>query len=187
MKNVKRKAEQGSAGDSPTKKKKDEDGKKTKQDSTTSDAGGSSSQQKRALKQERQSLRRHADSVGEAKAIWNKLRLKVNSKEETKKMVTDLMNLIEGKMHEISLQHDASRVVQAALQFGNLEQRIQVVTELCKSGQFPELCRVQYSHFVVLKMIKYCARDDVNTRMIVKVRTLFVVREAVFRSIIMGY
>lgn len=33
-----------------------------------------------------------------------------------------------------------------------------------------ELCKIQYAHFVVLKMIKYCARDEVCVKFIVKVR-----------------
>jgi len=33
-----------------------------------------------------------------------------------------------------------------------------------------ELCKIQYAHFVVLKMIKYCARDEVCVKLIVKVR-----------------
>jgi hypothetical protein len=31
------------------------------------------------------------------------------------------------------------------------------------------LCKIQYAHFVVLKMIKYCARDEVCVKLIVKV------------------
>lgn len=31
-----------------------------------------------------------------------------------------------------------------------------------------ELCKIQYAHFVVLKMIKYCARDEVCVKLIVK-------------------
>jgi hypothetical protein len=33
-----------------------------------------------------------------------------------------------------------------------------------------ELCKIQYAHFVVLKVIKYCARDEVCVKLIVKVR-----------------
>ena len=33
-----------------------------------------------------------------------------------------------------------------------------------------ELCKIQYAHFVVLKMIKYCVRDEVCVKLIVKVR-----------------
>lgn len=84
------------------------------------------------------------------------------------------------------MQHDASRMVQAVLQFGGKEERRETVRELCccdekePSGSggggggavnnLAELCKIQYAHFVVLKMIKYCARDEECVRLIVKVR-----------------
>ena len=83
-------------------------------------------------------------------------------------------------MMEVAMQHDASRMVQAVLQFGNKEERLETVRELCagnkdqsdsKGGEqvnLAELCKIQYAHFVVLKMIKYCARDDECVRLIVK-------------------
>jgi pumilio family protein 6 len=149
--------------------------KKRKASSSTSsgtkkDADSSAKSQKRALKQERQSHRKHAEAVIEAKKIWNKLRQKNNSKEEVRQMMEELMNLIRGKAHEIALQHDASRVVQAAIQFGNDEERKEVMTELCKEGNLFELARNQYAHFVVLKAIKYCDKNEDCIKMIVKVR-----------------
>lgn len=163
------------------KKSKFDDKKKTKFDNKkpnkadakkpTSAADGeekSSTAQKRALKQERQSHRRHADVVMESKDLWNKLRLKTNTPEETRQYMVTLMDLIRGKIPEIALQHDASRVVQAAIQFGTPEERKEVVVELCAKSNIPELSKVQYAHFVVLKMIKYCDRQDDCVKLIVK-------------------
>jgi pumilio family protein 6 len=84
---------------------------------------------------------------------------------------------------EVAMQHDASRCVQGLLQFGTEEQRREVVMELCDAGSkatdeknnnnqnmnLAELCKIQYAHFVVLKMIKYCAKDEVCVKLIVKV------------------
>lgn len=136
-----------------------------------SKADASSTSQKRALKHERQSHRRHADAVATSKEIWNKLRLKNNSPDDVRKLMEELMDLIRGKVNEIALQHDASRVVQAAIQFGTKAERKEVVTELCATGNLAELSKVQYAHFVVLKMIKYCYRDEECVRNIVKVST----------------
>jgi pumilio family protein 6 len=130
----------------------------------------SSSQQKRAVKHERQSHRKHADAVATSKEIWNKLRLKNNSPEETRRLMEELMGLLRGKVNEVALQHDASRVVQAAIQFGTREERKEIVMELCQTGSLAELSKVQYAHFAVLKMIKYCSRDEECVRAIVKVR-----------------
>lgn len=130
---------------------------------------GSAKSQKRALKQERQSHRKHAEAVIEAKKIWNKLRLKANTKEEVRQMTKELMDLMRGKVHEIALQHDAARVVQAALQFGTKEERKEVMGELCEVSLF-ELSKNQYAHFVVLKGIKCCTGIPDAVKMIVKVR-----------------
>jgi pumilio family protein 6 len=87
-------------------------------------------------------------------------------------------------MMEVAMQHDASRMVQAVIQFGNKNERGETVRELCGvSGgavqkeeskghgtvNLAELCKIQYAHFVVLKMIKYCARDEDSVKLIVKV------------------
>ena len=58
------------------------------------------------------------------------------------------------------MQHDASRVVQAAIQFGNIEQRTSLLKELASS--IPELAKIQYAHFVVIKLINYCGGNETN-------------------------
>ncbi len=143
---------------------------------------------KRALKAERQSHRKHATTVRSAKEIWNDLRVKSNTAETTSRLATELFDLLKGKMMEVAMQHDASRMVQAVIQFGNEMEKRETVKELCgKNGgmgtgvsdknsntvNLAELCKIQYAHFVVLKMIKYCARDEECVRLIVKVRTFF--------------
>ena len=98
----------------------------------------------------------------------------------------------------VAMQHDASRMVQAVLQFGGKEERRAVVQELCNCGNsvgggskggsasgndgeggtnnsgnnvnVADLCKIQYAHFVVLKLIKYGARNEECVKLIVKVR-----------------
>ena len=83
------------------------------------------------------------------------------------------MELIRGKVKEIALQHDASRVVQAAIQFGDEEQRKELLNEICETPEtLVEISKVQYAHFCCLKFIKYCARDDDCVKTIVKVGNL---------------
>lgn len=128
-----------------------------------------SSSGKRQLKHERQSTRRHADAVTSAKEIWNKLRQKGNTPETNRKLMDELMPLIRGKANQIALQHDAARVVQAAVQFGNKEERREIVKELTATpGSLAELSKSQYAHFCVLKLIKYCHTDDESTKLILK-------------------
>lgn len=140
---------------------------------------------KRALKHERQSHRKHATTVRSSKEIWNELRVKTNDKATNVKLCTELHELLQGKCMEVAMQHDASRCVQGVLQFGDAGQRRAVAVELCEAGNggnkdkatdkgknqnsnLAELCKIQYAHFVVLKMIKYCARDALCTKLIVK-------------------
>eukprot|EP00551_Chaetoceros_affinis_P006113 CAMPEP_0203670650 /NCGR_PEP_ID=MMETSP0090-20130426/6661_1 /ASSEMBLY_ACC=CAM_ASM_001088 /TAXON_ID=426623 /ORGANISM="Chaetoceros affinis, Strain CCMP159" /LENGTH=636 /DNA_ID=CAMNT_0050535557 /DNA_START=100 /DNA_END=2010 /DNA_ORIENTATION=- len=136
------------------------------------------SNKKRALKQSRQSHRPHSEVVVTAKELWNKLRMKSNTKDDIAKLMDELMTLLRGKFNRIALQHDASRVVQSAIQFGTVEQRLEIVTEICSgsgnsntisstTGNIVELAKSQYSHFVVLKMIKYC-KDDKSVNFLVK-------------------
>lgn len=136
--------------------------KKAKQE-----AGTSSS--KRHLKHERQSTRRHAEVVASAKEIWNKLRLKNNTPDTNRKLMDELMPLIRGKVNQIALQHDASRVVQAAVQFGSKEERREIVKELTATpGSLAELAKSQYAHFCVLKLIKYCHMDETSLKLVLK-------------------
>ena len=158
--------------DSTKRKSSSSDGGFSKKPKTADkNAELSSSAQKRQVRKERQSHRRHADVVSEAKVLWNKLRLKSNTSDDTKELMDKVMDLIRGKVAEIALQHDASRVVQAAIQFGNEEQRRELLTEICASEEasLAELAKIQYAHFCCLKFIKYCDRDEKALKMIVKV------------------
>jgi len=132
----------------------------------------SSSKQKRVLKHERQSHRRHADVVKESKDIWSQLRLKTNTKEQITDSMTRLMELLfttETTLSEIALQHDASRIVQAAVQFATPPQRLQLVTAL--QSHLAEMSKVQYAHFCVLKVIQYGHRDPACVKLVLKVRS----------------
>lgn len=143
---------------------------KRKIDSKQHDSNLSASNKKRALKHARQAHRPHSEVVVASKEMWNKLRLKCNTEEQVKEIMKDLMEMLRGKFHQIAMQHDASRVVQAALQHGNDGQKKSIVKEICSLGNVVELSKVQYAHFVVLKMIKSCYKDAECMRIIVKVR-----------------
>jgi pumilio family protein 6 len=139
----------------------------SKKSKTTDESAAANN--KRALKQQRQSGRKHADVVVEAKGIWNLLRLKTNTKKQNRDLMDDLMPMITGKANQIALQHDASRVVQAAIQFGTPEERKLILTELCKDvGNLVELSKSQYAHFCVLKAVKYCHTDPACVKLFCK-------------------
>jgi len=154
------------------------DPKKRKFNAKDNNPDDTPANKKRALKHERQSHRKHAGTVRSSKEIWNELRIKTNDKATNTKLCLELHGLLRGKCMEVAMQHDASRCVQGVLQFGTADQRREVCVELCEVGTVNEktnqtvnladLCKIQYAHFVVLKMIKYCARDELCTKLIVK-------------------
>jgi pumilio homology domain family member 6 len=118
-----------------------------------------------------------AEIVENGKRLWNQLRLKTNTTAQTNELVLELIPMVTGRAHALSLRHDASRVVQAALQFGSVEQRRSIVQELClpsksnsnnNSGGWLELCQSQYAHFVVLKVLTYCHSDPECWALILK-------------------
>ncbi|KAL3920592.1 MAG: hypothetical protein SGILL_003185 [Bacillariaceae sp.] len=170
----KRKSSSSDGGFSHKKSKKSYGDKKKKTSSSSSADKDTSELSRSALKRkersERQSHRRHADTVGEAKLLWNKLRVKSNTPQDTKELMDKVMTLIRGKVAEIALQHDASRVVQAAIQFGDEEQRMELLTEICASEEasLSELSKIQYAHFCCLKFIKYCSKDEKSIKMMVR-------------------
>jgi pumilio homology domain family member 6 len=124
-----------------------------------------------------QHARKNADIVNRGKQIWNELRCKTKTKEQIRTLMDELMPLISTKIVELTMQHDASRIVQAALQFGNQEERQQIVRELCTknisgdlkhANSFLDICQSQYAHFVILKAFKYCYTDPVCVALLVQ-------------------
>eukprot|EP00639_Heterosigma_akashiwo_P010570 CAMPEP_0206375304 /NCGR_PEP_ID=MMETSP0294-20121207/8804_1 /ASSEMBLY_ACC=CAM_ASM_000327 /TAXON_ID=39354 /ORGANISM="Heterosigma akashiwo, Strain CCMP2393" /LENGTH=523 /DNA_ID=CAMNT_0053823207 /DNA_START=58 /DNA_END=1626 /DNA_ORIENTATION=+ len=113
---------------------------------------------KRRLKKERQQAKPHYELVVELNKLWNKLREHNITENEKRDLMKELMGLIKGRMHSIAMKHDSSRSVQAALQFGNKYQRKAVLDELC--NHVAELSQSTYSHFIVLKMFKYCIKES---------------------------
>ncbi|CBJ28598.1 conserved unknown protein [Ectocarpus siliculosus] len=107
---------------------------------------------KRKLKLERQQQRPQFNTVKRSKEIWNKLRERKVPPEERAKLVQELLQLIKGKVMDIALKHDASRVVQTALQFGNQEERLSILTEI--EGHIAQLSQLTYAHFIVLRLFK---------------------------------
>lgn len=111
--------------------------------------------------------RKHAEDVEQAKRIWNQLRVKTNTTEENAEYMKQLMPLVQGKAPQVALQHDASRCVQACVQFGTPAERKELLKEFSKAG-IADLSKNQYACFSVLKFIKYCHTDKECANLILK-------------------
>lgn len=112
------------------------------------------SNKKRALKRERQSHRPHFDVVLRSKEIWNQLRTLTTSFQDADKvgvLMQELMVLLKDKLAYVALQHDASRVVQAMIKYGDAEQCVAIFDELLPV--LVEMSKSTYAHFIVLKLL----------------------------------
>ncbi|EFA82577.1 Pumilio RNA-binding region-containing protein [Heterostelium album PN500] len=100
------------------------------------------------------------ETVYQAKLIWEQLKRVNLKKEEREPLAAQLFEKIQGKIKEIVVKHDGSRVVQTLLKYGNDQQRKQIYKEL--SGEEMRLSASQYGRFLVLKMLKYGNKEQRN-------------------------
>jgi pumilio family protein 6 len=77
-------------------------------------------------------------------------------KAERQRVSSELFSLIHGKLHQLAVKHDAARVVQCGLKFGTEEQREAYIEELMP--HLVEFSKVQYAHFIVLRLLKVTAK-----------------------------
>ena len=57
---------------------------------------------------------------------------------------------MEGHILQVTLRHDASRIVESILQYGTEKQRENILTEL--SAKLVDVSKTPYGHFVILKV-----------------------------------
>ncbi|KAG7440558.1 ARM repeat-containing protein [Guyanagaster necrorhizus] len=106
------------------------------------------------LQGQRKTAKPHSSLLTEAKRVWSLARQKNIPPTERQKHIHDLMNVIRGKVKDIVLKHDASRIVQTVVKHGKQKERDEVAVEL--KGKYRELAQNKYSKFLVTKLIRYC-------------------------------
>ncbi|RKO84810.1 armadillo-type protein [Blyttiomyces helicus] len=115
-----------------------------------------SRQEQKVLQSERRASKPNAPLIQTAKRIWESLRVKKIKPEEKAKLMFELMGLVSGKAKDIIFKHDASRIVQCALKYGNQEQRDSIAEELM--GRYADISKAQYGRFIISKILNYCSR-----------------------------
>lgn len=80
--------------------------------------------------------------VAESVRLWNVFRAKALDASKRQKAVAAALGALKGKLYEASLKHDAARVVQALIKWGDAEQRKIVQAEL--APRLAELSRLPY-------------------------------------------
>ncbi|ORX64151.1 ARM repeat-containing protein [Basidiobolus meristosporus CBS 931.73] len=135
-------------------------------------------EKQKTLKLERKAQKPHFEILSQAKKIWEKMRRKDVPKPEREKLISDLMALVKGRVVEVIFKHDASRVIQTCLKYGNPEHRNQIASEL--KGRYLELSKSMYGKFIVIKILHYCPkyREHVIKEFYGKVRKLIRHKEA---------
>ncbi|CAI5796429.1 pumilio homolog 3 [Podarcis lilfordi] len=74
-------------------------------------------------------------------------------------MLSELQELLRGKIKNMAFAHDSTRVIQCYIQFGNAEQRQEVFEELKDS--FTELSKAKYSRNIVKKLLAYGTKPQI--------------------------
>ena len=65
------------------------------------------------------------------KPDWNKVRDRSTKDRAREITIKKMMTEMTGKVLKVTLRHDASRMVQSILQFGNVAQKTVILKELC--------------------------------------------------------
>jgi pumilio family protein 6 len=126
-------------------------------DSTLGAMNASSSREahakQKALVKERKAAKPNADIIARSKKLWERLRLKSHvEKEERATLVTELFEIVMGRVKDFVFKHDSVRVVQCAVKYGTVEQKKMIAREL--KGEYKALAESRYAKFLIAKLLE---------------------------------
>ncbi|EGO22720.1 hypothetical protein SERLADRAFT_356787 [Serpula lacrymans var. lacrymans S7.9] len=116
--------------------------------------GKESHKAQRVLQEQRRAAKPHSVLLTDAKRVWSLARQKNIPTTERQKHIHDLMDVVRGKVKELVLKHDASRIIQTIVKYGGQKERDEVAGEL--KGHYRDLAQNKYSKFLVTKLIRLC-------------------------------
>lgn len=114
-------------------------------------------------KKDRKYTKPNFELVESLKNQWNKVRVKSTPKPTRDALVTQMVKHMTGHVMQVTLRHDASRIVQSIFQFGTPQQKKIILDELLP--RLVETCKTPYGHFVVLKALSTCNDEADQKRM----------------------
>ncbi|KAF8884117.1 puf family RNA-binding protein [Infundibulicybe gibba] len=106
------------------------------------------------LQEQRRAAKPHSDLLTDSKRVWALARQKNIPPAERQKHIHALMDVLRGRVKDVVLKHDASRIVQTAVKWGRQKERDEIAVEL--KGKYKELAQNKYSKFLVTKLIRLC-------------------------------
>ncbi|XP_072172777.1 pumilio homolog 3-like [Diadema setosum] len=113
---------------------------------------------KKERRQVRRQVKNNFELAKKAKASWEIIRQHDCKAETRKKHISELCELLKGRVMELMKAHDSVRVIQCCVQFGTPEQRTQIFDEV--KDDIVELAKSKYAKFFVLKMLRYGTREQ---------------------------
>eukprot|EP00834_Sanchytrium_tribonematis_P003313 NODE_124_length_17341_cov_0.560028.p5 type:complete len:501 gc:universal NODE_124_length_17341_cov_0.560028:4722-6224(+) len=91
--------------------------------------------------------------IEKCKQSWEKARVGHLSEEERTPLIELLMSQISGHIEEVVFKHDASRIVQCCIKYGNKEDILKIYTEL--KPRMLDLIKSTYGKYIVLALLNH--------------------------------
>lgn len=135
-------------------KKKDAKHSKSSKDERKEDKGRTIGNKRDDVKKDRRVSKPNYELIEKLKNNWNKIRIKSTSSEERAVIIDQMVKQMTGNVLQVTLRHDASRMVQSIFQFGTIAQRKPILDELVI--KLVEIAKTPYGHFAILKAITHC-------------------------------
>ncbi|VDN15653.1 unnamed protein product [Dibothriocephalus latus] len=108
-------------------------------------------------RQARLKAKKHGEICPELLKNWEQLRRDDTPLEKKHELVEAMLETAKGKLEDLCMAHDTSRIVESMIQFGTDAQRWHVFGEL--KNRLRKLSMSNYARFVVQKLIVYGAKE----------------------------
>lgn len=100
--------------------------------------------------------------ISQLNKLGSKLLKKKDEDEINKTIIIDkILTKIGSLLHKLIHKKSASKFVQACYKYGNEKQRT-LIFKLLNQGDLSEVFKSKYGHFVLLKVLKKCDKDQKN-------------------------
>ncbi|KAJ1461160.1 armadillo-type protein [Pelagophyceae sp. CCMP2097] len=106
----------------------------------------------------RQTAKVPVGKMTESVSLWNTFREKATDEGKRVETIQKALDALTGRLYEASLKHDAARVVQAMIRWGDADQRKVLVAEL--GPRIAELSKMPYARHVALCLLRHCGRVE---------------------------
>lgn len=104
--------------------------------------------------------RSNGDLIEKCKEVWNELRLKELEDDKRKELMKKLMILTKGKISDIALKHDSSRIIQCMVKYSTPEQSNEIYNEIYP--HFLECVQSKHGSFLAISLIRHATKEQLD-------------------------